>query len=477
MSLTGDANAVGRSAEDSASKWASGNSKVIGIIGWVLIGAFVAALAVLVDYRVRVRVFQVAWLVGFIGYGLLIWRQHGDTFRKSATARRPPYAWLIGFVLLRLALLGAAPSDDLYRYMWEGKVQRYGFNPYTTSPEDPSLAELARDDPNWPHINHRDYPTIYPPLAQFAFRAASYLGDSTYIAKIGFALLDVAVVLLLWLALERCGVSPEWTLVYAACPLTLTAVAADGHLDSLMLAFIAAGIWAAGGNRWNVLGGCVGLAIASKLVAVVLLPWLAVRHWRSALIAVVVVAITYLPFAGAGLRILEGLTRFTGTTSVFGPIHGPVEWMVGAVWSRRICAAALAAVLVALTFRRRRFEHYARSAIIALMLLMPILHYWYLTWLLLVVTARVRWWQVTLCAGYVFYFEAERQRYLTGEWSMPVWASICAFVPAAVVMAIEYAAIPRDASNMRHLESYDPVARRNDGRGSGVDDLLGERHR
>jgi len=415
---------------------------------------FVAVLAALVDYRAHVRVFQVVWLGGFVGYSLLIWRLRGDAFRKAAIARRPSYGWLIGFVLLRLALSGATPSDDLYRYMWEGKVQRHGFSPYVVAPNDPRVADLTPGDPNWPHINHRDYPAIYPPLAQLVFRAASSVGDSTYIAKIVFALLDIAVVLLLWLALARCGVSPEWTLVYAACPLTLAAIAADGHLDSLMLLFVAAGIWAAAANRWNLLGGCVGLAIASKLVAVVLLPWLVVRHWRAALIAIAVVATIYLPFVDSGLRMFDGLMRFTGTTSLFGPIHGPVELIIGAAWSRGICGAALAAALVLFALRRRRFETYARSAIVALTLLMPIVHYWYLTWLLLVVANRVRWWHVTLCAGYVFYFEAERQRFLTGEWSMPDWAPICALVPAALVMAIEYIAILRDKPPLNPAEAH-----------------------
>src|SRR2546423_1659446 len=33
-------------------------------------------------------------------------------------------------IILRLIALPLAPSDDLFRYQWEGKIQSVGFNPY-----------------------------------------------------------------------------------------------------------------------------------------------------------------------------------------------------------------------------------------------------------------------------------------------------------------------------------------------------------
>ena len=66
-------------------------------------------------------------------------------------------------------------SSDIYRYVWDGRVQRAGINPYRYLPDAPQLAFL-RDPAVFPNINRAEYaPTIYPPTAEalFALAAAS----------------------------------------------------------------------------------------------------------------------------------------------------------------------------------------------------------------------------------------------------------------------------------------------------------------
>ena len=69
-------------------------------------------------------------------------------------------------------------SDDVYRYVWDGRVQLEGVHPYRYAPVDPALGTL-RDAHVFPRINHPEVPTIYPPLAQSLFAGlalAGYLG-------------------------------------------------------------------------------------------------------------------------------------------------------------------------------------------------------------------------------------------------------------------------------------------------------------
>ncbi len=78
---------------------------------------------------------------------------------------------LIVAALLRLSILFSPPflSDDIYRYIWDGRVQAAGINPYRFVPSDEQLEPL-RDDAIYPNINRSDYAhTIYPPLAQITF--------------------------------------------------------------------------------------------------------------------------------------------------------------------------------------------------------------------------------------------------------------------------------------------------------------------
>lgn len=423
------------------------SSPMVLAAGWLMVGAFAIGLALMDDYRARVRLFQILWLLGFAGFAVLV------VCAKHATQKRVSGWWLVGFVALRLILIATPPSDDLHRYMWEAKVQRFGVNPYSVSPDSPELAELRRDDPNWQHINHKDYPAIYPPLAQMSFRVMSLLGDSVYIAKVVFLLLDIVVVLLLWRWLIESHVSPALAVVYAANPLVLVAFAADGHLDPLMLVWIAAGLLFAGRQRFYLLGCCVGLAISSKLVAVVLLPWLFVRHWRAGWVAIVVLAATYLPYLGAGADLFRSLTRFTAETSVLGLVHGPLEWMIGGVWSRRLCAILLTVILAVLSARRLKLDAYACYAFASLVLLVPVLHFWYLSWLILVSCRRLRPWHVAFSASMVFYFEAERDRFLTGHWSMPAWVSAAILIIVILFIMADNVAFPGSSRQFGKVEN------------------------
>src|SRR5258708_35245488 len=90
-----------------------------------------------------------------------------ERFRLGATAL---LIILSGAVLFRIVLLPArsTPSDDVYRYQWDGRAQRARLNPYVVFPNSPGLAWLQ--NPDHPEASGMDTPTIYPPLAEFAYR-------------------------------------------------------------------------------------------------------------------------------------------------------------------------------------------------------------------------------------------------------------------------------------------------------------------
>src|SRR5262245_41555799 len=87
--------------------------------------------------------YQVEVFLLFIPYGLalrLVWR-NTDLSRAALLS-------LLAFtVLFRLPLLPTEPrmSTDLYRYLWDGRVQVAGINPYYYAPGDDALRSL-RDD-------------------------------------------------------------------------------------------------------------------------------------------------------------------------------------------------------------------------------------------------------------------------------------------------------------------------------------------
>ena len=154
--------------------------------------------------------------------------------------RRPRSRWVIGVILLaslgaRLVLVPQTPdvSGDINRYVWDGRVQAEGINPYRYPPDDQRLAYL-RDGTVWPNINHISDPTIYPPVAQATFGALHQSGlRSVSSVKLAFALIDTLSVLLLAVLLSRIGRPPTWAVIYGWHPLAILEVGRSGHVDAV----------------------------------------------------------------------------------------------------------------------------------------------------------------------------------------------------------------------------------------------------
>lgn len=405
------------------------------VIGWLLVAAFTAVAAVLGDYHRSVRLFQASWLVGFAGYGLTVralWTLPGD----RVPGRWP--VWLLGFVVLRLALLHTAPSDDLHRYVWEGKVQRHGFNPYVVPPTDARLVDLRSGDRNWARINHPEYPAIYPPLAQLLFRGTSRISESIWATKLVLVGLEVVAIVLLGYLLRLLGVLPQRVAVYALSPLSLTAFGIEGHMDSLMLALMAVAAVCAVRRSFHACGVALGLAISAKLVSVVFLPWIALKKPTAAVLGIVIALMTYLPFGNAGWDVFEALARFGATENHLGFLVVPLQEMLSGEIARWICALALAVFVAYLTAGKPSFPVFATRAMAAVPLFVPVVHMWYLTWFLAFAWSRLRVCWLVLTGSMVFYFEAEYQRALSGQWSMAELVYLPVYAPFVVASLVEW---------------------------------------
>jgi len=196
-------------------------------------------------------------------------------------------------------------SDDIYRYIWDGRVQAAGINPYRYVPADPALAFL-RDNEIYPHINRADYaPTIYPPVAQMIFFLVTRLqetGVAIRLAMLGFEAVTIATILAL---LRSDGLPPERVVIYAWHPLPIWEFAGVGHVDAAAVAFLCLALLAAARNRPIATGVALALSVLIKPFALALAPALW-KKWdlrMPAAFALAVVA-AYLPYLGAGQRVL-----------------------------------------------------------------------------------------------------------------------------------------------------------------------------
>src|SRR6267378_3268258 len=110
-------------------------------------------------------------------------------------------------VLFRLSLLFSPPylSDDIYRYIWDGRVQAAGINPYRYIPADSALAQL-RDKEIYPQINRKDYArTIYPPAAEALFFLTTRISETVTWMKATMVLFEALAVWALAVLLASLG--------------------------------------------------------------------------------------------------------------------------------------------------------------------------------------------------------------------------------------------------------------------------------
>jgi hypothetical protein len=242
--------------------------------------------------------------------------------------RRPSVRWTLALIFLiafcaRLAFIPQMPtvSDDIYRYVWDGRIQAAGINPYRYAPDDPAVASF-RDRAIYPGINRKPVPTIYPPVAQGVFRLIYALHpDSVAWTKLALSLLDLATMAILVVLLVRAGQRPERVLLYAWHPLLILEVGHSGHIDVVAALFIVLALWARTANRSALSGALLAGGTLVKFYALVALPALLStprRNLRLLAGLIATTALAYLPFLSVGTRVfgfLPGYVRQEGISS------------------------------------------------------------------------------------------------------------------------------------------------------------------
>src|SRR5437667_4804767 len=210
-------------------------------------------------------------------------------------------------------------DDDIHRYVWDGRVQRLGYNPYIVVPSDAALASLHTSETRT--LNNPEVPSPYPAGAQLFFRAVTSIHESTFALKVAFVVCDMVIVFVLLDVLRCTRQGQHWVLAYAWHPLLAIEVAGSGHVDIvgvLLLLVSAASLL----RRWrSVAAMAFGLAVAVKFLPIVLLPlyWKRVRI-RDAALAVVIVGLLYLPFLSHGGIPTGSLGTYVQSFRFNGPV-------------------------------------------------------------------------------------------------------------------------------------------------------------
>lgn len=247
-----------------------------------------------------------------IGAIALIWINVNKSFDNI------PIVYIFGLALVaRFLSILAIPllEDDFYRYLWDGLQLGTGNNPYIHAPsaffDSSSLNDAWADilfSINYPHV-----PSVYGPILQLVF-SLSYLISPGEIWPLKLILLFVDIII--FFILRRSGVSGRGLLIYACHPIILKEAMASAHPDIFIALFsvIALSAWAK--NQKYLLGITLGLALATKLSVLVIIPFFLFKDKRLDwfLIVGLTSALTclalYMPFLFSGATDIHALLYF-----------------------------------------------------------------------------------------------------------------------------------------------------------------------
>jgi alpha-1,6-mannosyltransferase len=371
--------------------------------------------------------------------------------------RFPRRVVVIGLVLaavwhIEFLRLPSGADDDIHRYVWDGHLQRLGYNPYLVIPSDPGVQSLHT--PETRGLNNPDLPSPYPPGAQLFFRAVTAIRESTFALKLAFVFCDFAIVFVLLDVLRGTQQGAHLVLAYAWNPLLAVEVAGSGHIDIVGTLLLVASV-AALARRWRAIAAvALGLAVAVKFLPIVLLPlyWKRVRI-RDATLAAAVVGLLYLPFFDHGRVPIGSLGTYVQNFRFNGPVFAalapvaPPQLLVG---------LAVLAGFVTATLLRRKAPDLSPDKfawpMAACLLCAPVVFPWYLLWLLPFLTSAstllIIIWTVSIIPTYVQW----HLRTLGHPWgALPGWVMLLEYGSVAIAAVVIWLWRAKERGHARSL--------------------------
>ena len=377
-------------------------------------------------YRDRpILAYLVIYFSLFLCYAGAVW----ILWQRTQDDSRLLWTLILLGLLFRAAILPAQQiqEDDVYRYLWDGKVFAHNINPYKFAPmEVTRLKELIIQDPEafeqrydtrsqaelsqlydlkWEspetlvfqeRINHPQVATIYPPLAQMVFRLAHQIQpDSIFTLRLLFLAFDLVALMFIVLTLQALGMNRLWAMVYFWCPLVIKETFNSTHLDIIGIAMLCGTLYCVVQRRFFSANAFLAFSVVGKLYPAVLLLLILKQQWKhehssienrwlrcglSVLVFVGLVAFFYSPFLEIGAQNFSGLkafaTRWQQNDSIFALLVGffglfvesngpvPLSYDLPSLLAKITVALILGAVLLYLLFGRKEAENPEPKAVL-----------------------------------------------------------------------------------------------------------------
>ncbi len=367
-------------------RYATPRGWLVALAGLVLTGCVTAwALGPLPTTRIgpHLGLFGLA----FAAYLVALAASRGLSRRGLLVCLGVALAW-------RAALVTAPPllSEDVNRYVWEGRIQLHGGNPYAWGdrPESPRWQPLR--DEVWAGVGHKGYTAVYPPLFLLASRAVVALYDSVSAMKAFLVACELATLGALALVLKRRRQPLERLLVLAWSPLALLEIAGSGHNDAFGMLWMVLALLALEVDRPLLSALAASAGFMSKLLpGLVAAAWARryrVSHVLAGAVLAAALVLAYLD-PEAKKTMLLSLSKYARFWRFNETLFAPLAALLGSHTAAVRAGTSLSLGLaLALAWRRAEPVASATAVVAAFLLLTPNVLPWYALWLLPLLVLR-----------------------------------------------------------------------------------------
>lgn len=378
--------------------------------------------------------FLVLFAIIFILYFVLI-----QVAQMKSSTRSSLFLIVLFSILFRLVVIFSVPihENDFYRYLWDGKSAQHAINPFKYAPADVFMFEKGYSEDYFDEFNdvtikgkdfkpeditrlktlsrlknenligferigHWQVPTIYPPVTQFVFTAASFLKqDSFLFLKFIFICFDLGVLWIVIALLRHFGKNPCLALIYGWSPLVIKEISSSGHYDSIAVFFVILAVFCFVKKSYHKSMMALSLSVVSKYFAIILLPILIrTAGWRKSLLYVVGgFALLYWPYfiwnetgvVGVFQGFLTYNEQWAYNSSIFLLIHSVLGWIEPSLVKSLLPAKLIAGVMYSLFLLKLMFTEQKSDltriyacflAVAGLFIINPVGDPWYFVWVI-----------------------------------------------------------------------------------------------
>ncbi len=367
------------------------------------------------------------------------------TIFRAGIPEKAILALLAASLIVRLAFITTTPigSDDIYRYMWDGKVQANAVNPYQFAPDDAALRRLSSEQiPEL--VNHADLKTIYFPLSEWLFFVSYTIsGEQVWGYKLLLLVSEIFSLYGLALLTKKLNIPLKFVLLYALCPMLIYEFALDAHADGFGLPLLIFSLYFYFSGRKIPGLFFLGLSLSIKPAGLILLPlfFFEEKDWKTRirilLIPVLTVAVQFIPYVFSA-NPFEALLAFVKHWTFNGFVFNMLNlYFDDNQKSRLVCAILLSIVILLLSLSKKDFMEKIYLAILLLLLFSPIVHPWYVGWLAAVIPMARKWSGIVYVSTLSLTSFTYISYQLHGEWKEEPVQWLMIYLPVIVFLLME----------------------------------------